>query len=297
MNGFVHSLEDGVDVMMWQMNRSEEKDAPAEFALKASHVTVKIQRKGELWVQGIVNFTLRGGYLSKAIGRGRGGNKTALEPLSMHEILEVKAGCSGYDHTELPSAAGRSKSKGGSKSENRQGSLFVTMTATPTPMAATRAYILRFKSRSARNEFLHAMRSVLADMQIHEGVSISGLHTSPEAMQYDEEEEVLVPLGAVHKAMNREREAYDRILLMLLQGHEDLKEREDELLKLRNKLEMVMEESAEKDRVQANDSKLIMQLCNKLETLLLHNEDRRDQNDRLNTRLIAAECEKMNMMS
>ena len=73
MKGFVHSLEDGVDVTMWQMNRSEEKAAPAEFALKASHVTVRLQRKGVLWVQGMVNFTVRGGYLSKAIGRSRGG--------------------------------------------------------------------------------------------------------------------------------------------------------------------------------------------------------------------------------
>mmetsp|Transcript_26395 Transcript_26395/g.61993 ORF Transcript_26395/g.61993 Transcript_26395/m.61993 type:complete len:468 (-) Transcript_26395:1166-2569(-) len=295
MKGFVHSLEDGVDVTMWQMNRSEEKNSPAEFALKSSHVTVRVQRKGDLWVQGMVNFTMRGGYLSKAIGRNRGANKTALEPLSMHDILGVKAGCSGYDHTELPSAVGRSKSKDGKKrSENRQGSLFITITATPTPMAATRSYILRFKSRSARNEFLNGMRCVLADMQIYEGVSVSGLHSSVEAMQYDDDEEVMVPLGAVHKVMNREREAYDRILLMLLQGHEDVKEREDELLKLRKKLESVMEESAEKDRVQANDSRLIMQLSKKLETLLMDNEDLRDQNDRLNTRLIAAECEKMN---
>eukprot|EP00751_Fragilariopsis_kerguelensis_P003632 CAMPEP_0170814840 /NCGR_PEP_ID=MMETSP0733-20121128/37986_1 /TAXON_ID=186038 /ORGANISM="Fragilariopsis kerguelensis, Strain L26-C5" /LENGTH=1580 /DNA_ID=CAMNT_0011173051 /DNA_START=245 /DNA_END=4987 /DNA_ORIENTATION=+ len=298
MKGFVHSLEDGVDVTMWQMNRSEEKAAPAEFSLKASHVTVRLQRKGVLWVQGMVNFTIRGGYLSKAIGRSRGANKTALEPLSMHDILEVKAGCSGYDHTELPSTAGRSKSKGGkggkSRSENRQGSLFITLTATPTPMAATRSYILRFKSRSARNEFLNGMRCVLADMQIYEGVSVSGLQSSDEALEYDDDEEVMVPLGAVHKVMNREREAYDRILLMLLQGYEDVKDREDELLKLRKRLENVMEESAEKDRVQANDSKLIMQLSKKLETLLMDNEDLRDQNDRLNTRLIAAECEKMN---
>ena len=46
----------------------------------------------------------------------------------MHDILEVKAGCSGYDHTELPSAVGRTKSKDGKrKSENRQGSLFITL--------------------------------------------------------------------------------------------------------------------------------------------------------------------------
>lgn len=295
MKGFVHALEEGVDVKIWQMNRGDEKNAPAEFALKSSHVTVRVQKKGDMWVQAMVNFTMRGGYLSKAIGRNRGANKTALEPLSMHDILEVKAGCSGYDHTELPSAAGRSKSKDGKrKSENRQGSLFITLTATPTPMAATRSYILRFKSRSARNEFLNGMRCVLADMQIHEGVGISGLQTSPETEEYDEDEEVMVPLGAVNKVMNSEREAYDRILLMLLQGYDDIKEREDELLKLRKKLENVMEESAEKDRVQANDSRLIMQLSKKLETLLSEAEDLRDQNDHLNTRLIAAECEKMN---
>jgi len=295
MKGFVHSLEEGVDVTMWQMNYSDAKNSPAEFALKSSHVTVRIQKKGDMWVQGMVNFTSRGGYLSKAIGRNRGANKTALEPLPMHDIIEVKAGCSGYDHTELPSAAGRSKAKGGKrKTENRQGSLFITLTATPTPIAATRSYILRFKSRSARNEFLNGMRCVLADMQIYEGVSVSEVQSSTEASEYDDDEEVMVPLGAVNKVMDREREAYDRILLMLLQGHEDIKEREDELLKLRKKLEGVMEESAEKDRVQANDSRLIMQLSKKLETLLMDNEDLRDQNDRLNTRLIAAECEKMN---
>lgn len=298
MKVFVYSLEDGVDVTMWQMNRSEEKNAPAEFALKASHVTVRLQRRGDLRIQGMVNFTVRGGYLSKAIGRSRGANKTALEPLSMHDILEVKAGCSGYDHTELPSTAGRSKSKGKGKpekrNENRQGSLFITITATPTPMAATRSYILRFKSRSARNEFLNGMRCVLADMQIYEGVSVSGLQSSAEAMEYDDDEEVMVPLGAVHKVMNRERQVYDRILIMLLQGNDDVKDREDELLKLRKKLESILEESAEKDRVQTNDSKLIMQLSKKLETLLMDNEDLRDQNDRLNTRLITAECEKMN---
>ena len=293
---YTHTLEGGVDILMWQLNRSEEKGAPAEFPLKASHVTMKLQRKGDMLVQSVLDFTVRGGYLSKAIGRNRGANKTALEPLSLHDILEVKAGCSGYDHTELPSTAGRSKggSKGKGKSENRQGSLFITLTASPTPMAETRSYILKLKSRGARNELLHGLRSILADMQIYEGISVSGLHTDAD---YDDEDEITVPLAAVHKVLNREREAYDRILLMLLQGFEDLKEKEDELLSLRKRLEHVVEESAEKDRVQANDSKLIMQLSKKLETLLMDNEDLRDQNDRLNTRLIAAECEKMNMLS
>lgn len=293
----MHTLEEGVDVVMWQLNRGEDKDAPAEFPLKASHVTIKLQKKGDMLVQAVLSFALRGGYLSKAIGRNRGANKSALEPLSLHDILEVKAGCSGYEHTELPSSTGRTKSKSkGGKGENKQGSLFITLTASPTPMAATRSYILKFKSRQTRNELLNGLRSVLADMQINEGVSVSGLLKSPDA-DYDNEEEVMVPLAAVHNVLNREREAYDRILLMLLQGFEDLKEKEDETLSLRKKLEHVVEESAEKDRVQANDSKLIMQLSKKLETLLMDNEDLRDQNDRLNTRLIAAECEKMNMMS
>jgi hypothetical protein len=72
-----------------------------------------------------------------------------------------------------------------------------------------------------------------------------------------------------------------------------LKEKEDELLALQGKMETVMEQSKEKDRVQANDSKLIMQLSKKLETLLMENEDLRDKNDRLNTRLVTVESERM----
>jgi hypothetical protein len=237
-------------------------------------------------------------YFSRAV------NQAALEPLTLGEILEVKAGCAGFDHTELPSAAGREKkssSKSKSKkskgeSENRQSSLFLTIKATPTPMAHERSFIVRFKSRSARNDVLHGLRSILADMQIQEGVSISGLHFNQSADDQDEDN-IMIPLSAVNQVINKEREAYDRILLMLLQGSEDLKDKEDELLGLRSKLESVVAESAEKDRVQANDSKLIMQLSKKLETLLMDNEDLRDQNDRLNTRLVAVECEKMNLIA
>ena len=143
---------------------------------------------------------------------------------------------------------------------------------------------------------LHGLRSILAEMQIQEGVSISGLQFNQQAGNEDEDN-IMVPLSAVNQVINKEREAYDRILLMLLQGGEDLKDKEDELLGLRSKLENVVQESGEKDRVQANDSKLIMQLSKKLETLLMDNEDLRDQNDRLNTRLVAVECEKMNLLA
>jgi hypothetical protein len=283
-------LEEGVDVTMWQLNRSAElgADERDEFALKASPVLVKLHRRSDKYMQAVLAFSTRGGYLSKAIGRHR--DKAALDPLSLYDILEVKAGCSGIDVLQLPTT-GRSKDKPG---ENNQSSLFLTIKATPTPVASFRSYILKFKSRSARNDMMNGLRGILADMQIHEGVSISALH----AYESDgEDEDVLVPLAEVHNAINREREAYDRLLLLLLQGNEDLKEKEDELLNLRGKLGKMTEDATEKDRVQANDSKLIMQLSKKLETLLMDNEDLRDQNDRLNSRLIAVECEKMNMMS
>ena len=293
---FTVMLEEGVDVVMWQLNRGQPDvsvgEVADEFAVKASHVTVKMHRRGELFVQAVLTFILRGGYLSKAIGRNRNVDKNALEPLSLHDILEIRAGCSGYDHTELPSASGKTKKKKESKSgsENKQVGLFMTIKATPTPVASSRAYIFRFKSRSSRNDVLNGLRSLLADMQIHEGVSISGLHTKQDVIQNDEDH-IMVPLPAVHQALNRERENYDRILLMLLQGSEDLKEKEDELLKLRQKLESTMEQSKEKDRVQANDSKLIMQLSKKLESLLMDNEELRDQRDRLNSRLVTLESE------
>lgn len=296
MKKFNRQLEEGIDAVMWQLNRSAELTGGErdEFALKASNVSVKLERRSNLFVQAVLTFSQRGGYLSKAIGRNRV-DKVALEPLSLYDILEVKAGCSGYDHAELPDAGSAKTKQKEKKGENKQSSLFLTIRATPTPVSANRSYILRFKSRSARNDLMHGLRGMLAEMQVNEGVSISTLQSFDEPE--DDENNVLVPLSEVHNAINREREAYDRLLLMLLQSGEDLKEKEDEMLDLRRKLESTNKESMEKDRVQAGDSKLIMQLSKKLETLLMDNEDLRDQNDRLNSRLIAVECEKMNMMN
>lgn len=304
MKKVIGVLEEGVEVVMWQLNRGSPdvagETATEEFALKSSSVTIKMHRRGDLYVQTVLNFILRGGYLSKAIGRNRNVDKTALEPLALHDILEVRAGCSGFDHTELPTATGKTKAKKGSKtskvvskSENKQGSLFMTIKATPTPIASSRTYICRFKSRSARNDMVIALRSILSDMQIKEGVSVSGFQAEKD-VQDEDLDQIMVPLSSVHEVMNRERENYDRLLLLLLQGSEDVKEKEDELLSLRNRLESVINESKEKDRVQANDSKLIMQLSKKLENLLMDNEDLRDQNDRLNTRLVSLEADGMN---
>ena len=74
MKKFNHVLEEGVETVMCQLNRSaEQASSEDEFAVKASHVTIKMQRKGDLFLQSVLNFNLRGGYLSKAIGRNRAG--------------------------------------------------------------------------------------------------------------------------------------------------------------------------------------------------------------------------------
>uniref|UniRef100_A0A7S2H2U5 Uncharacterized protein n=1 Tax=Helicotheca tamesis TaxID=374047 RepID=A0A7S2H2U5_9STRA len=315
---FYPTLEEGIDVTLWQLNRQADVGKSADdFAMKSTPVTLKLHRRGDLLVQAMLTFNTVGGYLSKALGR-KNRDRTALDPLSLNEILEIKAGCVGYDHADLPSASSSKGKKRKVKGDNKHSSLFLTLKAAPTPLASTRLYFLRFKSRSARNDLLTGLRGLLADLQIHEGVSISTIQTPKAAMdaasarkmpnantaayQANQAHELransnmLVPLSEVHDAIDKEREHYDRLLLMMLQGTADLKEKEDDLLLMRSKLESVSKESAAKDKVQANDSKLIMQLSKKLETLLMDNEDLRDQNDRLNTRLVAVECEKMNLM-
>jgi hypothetical protein len=202
-------------------------------------------------------------------------DKNGLEPLCFNEILEVKAGCDGYDLNDLPLSG---KAKPG---EMRQGSLFLTLKASPTPTISHRVYYLMFKSRAARNELLFGLRALLADLQIHEGVGVSQILNLPQG------NDILVPLSEVHQVLDFERRNYDRILLMMLQGNSDLKEKEDELHVMRDKMEKMMIESKEKERVQAEDSKLIMQLSKKLETLLMDNEDLREHNERLTERLVS----------
>ncbi len=223
------------------------------------------------------------------------------------EILDVKAGCDGYDQNQLPSSTKRSKRK-----ETVHSSHFITLKASPTPLASSRLYFLKFKSRGTRNDLLFGLRGLLADLQVNEGVCISTIQTaknenptrsSAHSKPGDSSEKtikdskaakkILVPLVEVHRLIDIERKSYDRLLLMMLQGTADLKTAEDDMVTLRGNLDAVTVESKEKDRIQANDSKLIMQLSKKLETLLMDNEDLRDQNENLNFRIVALENEKL----
>jgi len=301
-NKFSSMLEHGIEVSMWQLNRNADFGSSSDdFPLKGSPMHIKLARRGDMLVQASLVFSMKGGYLSKALSR-RKVDKTALEPLSITEILGVSAGCEGYDHNNLPSSSRKSK-----KGENKNGSLFITIKGTPTPLASSRLYFLKFKSRSVRNDLLMGLRGLLADLQVNEGISISTIQNpsmnsennatdTPRRMSSNlpqDADKILVPLPEVHKAINSERESYDRLLLLMLQGSTDLKNSEDDLVGLRGTLEAVFAESKEKDKIQANDSKLIMQLSKKLETLLMDNEDLRDQNENLNHRIITLENEKV----
>ena len=204
-------------------------------------------------------------------------DKSALEPLSIMEILDVKAGCEGYDHDQLPSSMRRTKNR-----ELGHSSHFITLKASPTPpLATSRVYFLKFNSRDTRNDLLFGLRGLLADLQVNEGVSISTiqapeiksgytlgslLRSRPGDETSSNAEDVLLPLSEVHKAIGNERRAHDRLLLMMLQGTDDLKAAEDDICELRGKLDVAMADSMEKDRIHANDSKLIMQMSKKLES-------------------------------
>ena len=58
--------------MLWQLNVNHGGGAgdSEEFVAKGSPVNIKLQRRGELLVQTVLIFGTRGGYLSKALGRG-----------------------------------------------------------------------------------------------------------------------------------------------------------------------------------------------------------------------------------
>lgn len=249
---------------MWQLNmQADPGDAKDEFIIKNTQVVVKLQQKGDFLVQAVLAFNMKGGYFANKLKR-RSQQRNAMDPLSLNEILEVKAGCDGHDPSEFP-MTGRAK-----KVDSKQSSFFLTLKAAPTPIASSRLYFLKFKSTSARNDLLMGLRGLLADLQIKEGVHISSMNHDKnvnihgKTVLSEEDKNIQIPLSEVHKAIDVERSAYDRLLLLMLQGATDLKDREKELMRLRDKMDEVAKESKEKDKVQANDSKLIMQLSKKI---------------------------------
>lgn len=71
---FATILDQGIEVTMWQMNRNVEfgADSQEDFTLKGTSVQLKLQRRGEFLVQAALTFSMKGGYLQKALNRRKG---------------------------------------------------------------------------------------------------------------------------------------------------------------------------------------------------------------------------------
>ena len=90
MRKFTSLLEQGIEVTMWQLNRNSDFAAQIkdDFTLKGTQIQVKLQRRGEYLVQGALSFNTKGGYLSKAINRRRGGKYSKFSILfSFNKVL------------------------------------------------------------------------------------------------------------------------------------------------------------------------------------------------------------------
>ena len=85
----------------------------------------------------------------------------------------------------------------------------------------------------------------------------------------------MVLLEDVHSQLSKERGNYERLLIQLLQSTFDLASKEEEVAKFKRRME-----ESEKG-IGRVDDKVLMQLSKKLETLLIDNEDLREQNERL----------------
>jgi len=91
-----------------------------------------------------------------------------VNPLPLHEILDVRAGVVG----------GKNKKEGvggyvkGKVFQNT--GLFITVIAVATPATPQRAFLMKFGSRQERNDCLGGMRKLLADVQIVDAQTQAG---------------------------------------------------------------------------------------------------------------------------
>ena len=239
-----------------------------------------------------------------------GGDK-ALEALPFHEVLDCRAGCAGIDDGLLPCA------KGKPVDSSLESGLFLTLVAVATPNSPSRSFFLKFKTRVERNDMLCGLRKLLADIQIFEGEESAGGSnglTSPfrnvspatslglsksflKPKKGGAEAQIkakkvygsggqkgaktMVLLEDVHTQLSKERSNYERLMVQMLQSTFDLSEREDEVALLKKQLAEEQIAVTKRGRSQSEEHKVMMQLSRKLETLLVDNEDLREQNEKL----------------
>ena len=231
-----------------------------------------------------------------------GGDK-ALPSLPFHEVLDCRAGCAGLDDGLLPCA------KGKPVDATLESGMFLTLVAVATPNSPSRSFYLRFKTRIERNDMLCGLRKLLADIQIFEGETSAGgangltspfRNVSPSmglSKSYLKAEGVkakkvygsggqkgaktMVLLEDVRTQLSKERSNYERLMVQMLQSTFDLSEKEDLVTRLKKALAEEQIAVTKKGRSQSEEHKVMMQLSRKLETLLVDNEDLREQNEKL----------------
>jgi len=71
MKKFYSAFEEGIEVTMWQYNRTEFSEIE-EFPVKGVPIQLQFRRHGELLVQAILAFKMKGGYFSNALSRHKG---------------------------------------------------------------------------------------------------------------------------------------------------------------------------------------------------------------------------------
>lgn len=71
MKKFYSAFEEGIEVTMWQYHRTEFNDQE-EFPVKGVPIQLQFRRHGELLVQAILAFKMKGGYFSNALSRHKG---------------------------------------------------------------------------------------------------------------------------------------------------------------------------------------------------------------------------------
>lgn len=74
MNKFASTLEQGVEVTMWQLNNTSDSGVAVvdDFTLKGTQIQVKLQRRGQFLVQAALAFNISGNMMSQVLNRRKG---------------------------------------------------------------------------------------------------------------------------------------------------------------------------------------------------------------------------------
>ena len=103
-----------------------------------------------------------------------------------------------------------------------------------------------------------------------------------------------VTMSDVKILIIKERAHYERLLFQHMQSKNDMLEMESEVMRLNQEIDSINSEENKQEKSEGKETKLVLQLSAKLETLLMALETMKETNEALNLRIIEAESEKTN---